>query len=96
MGMVTFEVGARYLFKSPTHWGWDITSHILGLSAAAQAAIGLGDSEAARGFYQTLVDNYANEAAQTREEYLAHGNSLEAIRTTAQTYVTANWTPRRP
>jgi TRAP-type mannitol/chloroaromatic compound transport system permease small subunit len=31
MGLVSFEVCARYFFKHPTSWGWDITSHILGL-----------------------------------------------------------------
>ena len=31
MGLISFEVCARYFFRHPTSWGWDITSHILGL-----------------------------------------------------------------
>lgn len=61
--------------------------HLLNLAAAAEAAHALGDSEAARGYYQHLLDVYDVEIARDREEYRLHSTMVARLREEAETFL---------
>jgi tetratricopeptide (TPR) repeat protein len=62
-------------------------NHILGLSAAANAARGSGDQAKARQYFQRLVTNFDNESKATRQEYQDHANMLPEIRKEAEAFL---------
>lgn len=55
----------------------DHPDHLLLIAAAADASEGLGDADAARGFWQRFVDLYESQRALDLEEYQAHEFTLE-------------------
>lgn len=70
----------RILAKDP--------NHILGLAAAAEASLDLGDSAQAAKYYQHLLDVYPTQVADTTTPgYVAHKPLLSLVRTQAQTYI---------
>jgi tetratricopeptide (TPR) repeat protein len=62
-------------------------NHILGLSAAANAARGAGDNAKAREYFQRLVSNFATESKAARQEYQDHGNMLPEIKKEAEDFL---------
>lgn len=68
-------------------------THILLLGAAAEGALLIGDSAAARAHYQTLVDAFEEETRAALDEYATqqeggHANLLPALRAEAVAYLT--------
>lgn len=62
--------------------------HLLNLSAAAEAALQLGDSAAAREYYQRLVDAWDTEMAAGRPEYdEEHATLMPLIREEADSFL---------
>lgn len=61
-------------------------NHLLGLSAAAEAADAAGDTAAARELYQRLLAAYDTESARGLQEYLDHARQLPELRETARRY----------
>lgn len=51
-------------------------NHLLGLGAAAEAAVEQGDTAAARTFYQRYLDNYEAERTNQFPEYIDHARIL--------------------
>jgi len=62
-------------------------NHLLGLSAAGNAARGAGDSATARKYYQRLVDNFAAESKASRQEYQDHGKMLPELKAEAEAFL---------
>ncbi len=62
-------------------------NHILGLSAAANAARGAGNTAQARQYFQRLVANFEAESKITRQEYQDHANMLPEIRKEAEAFL---------
>lgn len=61
--------------------------HLLGLAAAAEAAIELGEPDEAEKHYRHLLDVYDEQMALQREEYIAHVRIVEAIDQDAERYL---------
>jgi tetratricopeptide (TPR) repeat protein len=61
--------------------------HILGLGAAAQAAVATGDTAAALTYYKHLVAVYDTQAAKNLPEYEAHKNLLPEYRSEAEAFI---------
>lgn len=61
--------------------------HLLNLAAAGEAARGAGDDEAAREYYQHLLDVWDTEQAKQLEEYELHRELLPNLRQEAATYL---------
>jgi len=61
--------------------------HILGLGAAAQAALATGDTAAATTYYKHLVAVYDTQATKNLPEYEAHKNLLPEYRSEAEAFV---------
>jgi tetratricopeptide (TPR) repeat protein len=61
--------------------------HLLGLSAAANAARASGDNTKARQYYQRMVNNFDTESKTSRQEYQDHANMLPELRKEAETYL---------
>lgn len=59
-------------------------NHLLNLSAAAEAALGLGDPTGGVGYYQRMVDAWDEEIAAQRIEYEEHAPLLPLIREDAE------------
>lgn len=59
-------------------------NHLLLLGAAAEAALALEDSTAARTFYQTMLDVWDAELSTNRSDYLAHANMQPVLRQSAE------------
>jgi hypothetical protein len=66
----------RVLAASPTH--------LLGLAAAAEASVQMGDSAAARDFYRRFLENFDQENAKQLPEYLDHARVLPEYRRSAE------------
>lgn len=69
-------VADAMLAQSPTH--------LMGLSAAAQAASGLGDQAAAKGFYERLLSAYDAESVKPLQEYQDHARVIPSLRDAAK------------
>jgi len=52
-------------------------THLLGLAALAEAALGAGDTATAKDAYNTFLDNYDTERVKTLQEYQDHAPILE-------------------
>jgi tetratricopeptide (TPR) repeat protein len=61
--------------------------HLLLLSTAGEAAVSLGEREAAEGYYRTVLEVYEEEVAKELWEYQAHEGLLPGIRTTAEAFL---------
>lgn len=61
--------------------------HLLGLGAAATAAISLGRSDEAAGFYSRFVAVYEGEVDRTLTEYVGHSNFLTRTESEALDYL---------
>jgi tetratricopeptide (TPR) repeat protein len=61
--------------------------HLLNLYGAAEASIGLGDSVAARGYYERLLAAWDQEIAADRLEYAEHELLLPLIREDAEAFL---------
>jgi NADPH-dependent ferric siderophore reductase len=61
--------------------------HLLGLVAAARAALGAGRQEEAGGYYRLILDNYDAEAARPLQEYQTHSRVLTAAREEARAFL---------
>jgi hypothetical protein len=59
-------------------------NHLLGLSAAGEAALLAGDTASAREHYQRLLRVYDTESARGLQEYLDHARQLPELRETAR------------
>lgn len=59
-------------------------THLLGLAALAEAAIGEGDNAAAAQAYRTFLDNLESERAKQLQEYLDHERILETYELNAR------------
>jgi hypothetical protein len=64
--------------------------HVLNLYGAAEAAIALGDSVAARGYYERLVAAWEREMAAERFEYEDHAALLPLIQEDANTFLSGS------
>ena len=64
-------------------------THLFGLAAAAEAAALLGDTTAARDYYQRFLDNYDSEVANNAAAYEAHPPVPAAMRMAAVAYLDA-------
>jgi len=62
-------------------------NHILGLSAAAQAAVELGMEDDAAAYFQQILDNIDVEMARPLPEYQAHINSFPVARAEAEAFL---------
>jgi hypothetical protein len=62
-------------------------NHTLALSAAAQAALGLGMTDDAEGYYQRLLDNIDTEMSRPLPEYQGHLNSFPGARAEAEAFL---------
>lgn len=65
----------------------DEPNHLLLLSAAAEASRQLGDTAAARGHYERLLEVWDEERASGREEYEAHSALLPRLREDAESFL---------
>lgn len=63
--------------------------HILGLGAAAQAEIALGDSAAAADYYQHLLRVYDAQYARNLVEYDGHRTLMDEMKNDAQQFLAA-------
>jgi tetratricopeptide (TPR) repeat protein len=61
--------------------------HVLGLGAAAQAAVAAGDTAEALTYYKHLVAVYDAQAAKNLPEYEAHKNLLPEYRSEAEAFI---------
>lgn len=68
----------------------EVPTHLFALATAAQAAVRAGNSAEARDFYERLIVNYDEELTTGREEYIAHEQSLPAIRAEAAAFLRGN------
>jgi len=62
-------------------------NHILGLAAAAEAAVELGRDAEAAGYYQRILDNHDAEIARPLIEYQGHLNYFESAKTDAEAFL---------
>jgi hypothetical protein len=62
-------------------------NHILGLSAAATAALAQNDNAAARQYYQKIVSSFATERGKPLPEYQDHAQLLDDIQTEAKAFL---------
>jgi predicted nucleic acid-binding Zn ribbon protein len=65
----------------------DVPEHILGLGVAGSASAAAGDPEAARAYFQRLLDGYGAEAGRLRPEYVDHQPMLDEYRRLAESFV---------
>jgi len=65
----------------------DVPDYLLLLGAAAEAAIGMGDTEGARGFYTHLLEVYDTELGMTRVGYEHHQPMFPAYREQARAFL---------
>ncbi len=65
----------------------DYPDHLLLLSAAAEAANRMGDSEAASGYYGRLLDVWDEQTALGLEEYQIHATMLPEIEASARSFL---------
>jgi tetratricopeptide (TPR) repeat protein len=65
----------------------DVPDYILLLGSAAEAAIGLGDNEAAQGYYTHLLEVYDAEMGMTRDGYDHHQAMFPTYREAAQAFL---------
>ena len=65
----------------------DVPDYLLLLGAAAEAAIGMGDTEGARAFYTHLLEVYDTELGITRDGYEHHQPMFPAYREAAQAFL---------
>lgn len=61
--------------------------HLLGLHAAATAALARNDSGAARRFYQRLIDAYPTQRTRDLPEYRDHARLLPELETEARAFL---------
>ncbi len=62
-------------------------NHLLGLSVAAQASIGLGELDAAAEYYQHIDDIYDEESQRQLEEYLGHTQIMVGLKQEAERFL---------
>ncbi len=62
-------------------------NHILGLGAAAAAAVELGMDAEAAAYYQQILDNYDTEIARPLVEYEGHSDYFESAKDEAQAFL---------
>jgi hypothetical protein len=65
----------------------DVPDYILLLGVAAEASIGLGDTEAARGYYTHLLEVYDAEMGMSRDGYDHHQPMFPTYREAAQAFL---------
>jgi tetratricopeptide (TPR) repeat protein len=61
--------------------------HLLGLAAAAEAAIDLGRVDEAAGYYRHLLDVFDQENARALNEYVSHSTIVSALRSEAEAFL---------
>lgn len=62
-------------------------NHLLGLAAAAEASIELGEMDEAAEYYQHLLDIYDTESQRPLEEYTIHGNIVAVLKRDAENFL---------
>ena len=62
-------------------------NHILGLGAAAQASIELGQADAAAAYYEQLLATYETEATRPLAEYQGHSSFLQSTKADAEAFL---------
>lgn len=62
-------------------------NHLLGLSAAAEAAVELGEMDEAAAHYQQILDVYEEESQRGLEEYQLHGQIITALPDEARSFL---------
>jgi tetratricopeptide (TPR) repeat protein len=62
-------------------------THLLGLAAAANAAVQQGDTSQARGYYQRFLQSFESEQAKPLPEYRDHAPVLPEYRRSAEAIV---------
>lgn len=62
-------------------------NHLLGLQAAAEAALELGRTDEAAAYYRRIVDSYDAEVARELPEYLGHARIIEPLRAEAEAFL---------
>jgi len=61
--------------------------HVLGLVAAAKAALALGRDDEAAGYYQLIIENHDREIARPLPEYQTHARYFGVARDEARTFL---------
>lgn len=61
--------------------------HLLGLTAAAEAAIGIGEMETAAEHYRHLLEVFDEENARALEEYVSHSGIVSALKSEAEAFL---------
>lgn len=62
-------------------------NHLLGLLAAAQAAAELGQTDAAAGYYERMLEVWDQERARALPEYQDHAPVIESARSEAEAFL---------
>jgi len=62
-------------------------NHVLALAAAAEAAVDMGDRDAAGAYYRQILDVIDAEIARGLPEYEAHSTILQSIRSDAEAFL---------
>lgn len=62
-------------------------SHLLALTAAAEAAAELGQTDVATGYYRRVLEVYDGEMARGLSEYLDHAAFLQSVRGEAEAFL---------
>lgn len=65
----------------------DTPDHLLVLVSAAEASVGIGDDDAARGHYQHILDVWDAEMAKGVVDYELHDRLMPSIRSAAEGFV---------
>jgi tetratricopeptide (TPR) repeat protein len=65
----------------------DDANHLLGLTAAAEAAAEMGRPEEAADYYRHLLDVLESERARALPEYVAHETIVDAVEADAEAYL---------
>lgn len=65
----------------------EVPEHLFGLFVAAQTEDAMGNKDAARAFYQRLLDSFDAEIAANRPEYSEHSALLPGMRDSAREYL---------
>lgn len=62
-------------------------SHLLGLAAAAEASVALGEADEAERYYRMILEAFPSEASSSREEYQMHATILDQLQAEAEAYL---------
>jgi hypothetical protein len=62
-------------------------NHLLGLAAAAEASVGLGELDEAEGYYRKILEIFPSENGSGREEYQMHSSIMVQLEGQAEAFL---------